>query len=308
MSDAPTGPTYRFHGRNRPEAGKRTAVLNTADVVGVEDGVATLRIYDPIDSWGGEWGVSAKEFARAVDSLPDDTNEIRLHINSPGGEVFEGLAILNQLRNHPARVVAVIDGLAASAASFIASGADEVVMGRNTQLMIHDAWGLCVGPAVDMRDTADRLDKISNNIASVYAEKAGGSTDDWRAHMLAETWYDADEAVAAGLADRVEGEVDAEAANRFDLSIFAHAGREDAPAPPLPADDNEPTAVKITVVAPVASSKAEIGAEVKSALDAYYRSATAVADAATPADAAAVAAAMDRRHRLNARRLPVAQR
>jgi ATP-dependent protease ClpP protease subunit len=68
-------------------------------------------------------------------------------------------------------------------------------MGRNTQLMIHDAWGLCVGPAVDMRDMADRLDQISNNIASVYSAKAGGSKDDWRGAMLAETWYDADEAV-----------------------------------------------------------------------------------------------------------------
>jgi ATP-dependent Clp endopeptidase proteolytic subunit ClpP len=232
--EQPTGPIYRFHGHHRPDPDARTPVVDTADVVGAEDGVATMRIYDPIDSWGGEWGVSAKEFAKAVDSLPDDTSEIRLHINSPGGEVYEGLAILNQLRNHKARVVAVIDGLAASAASFIATGADEVVMGRNTQLMIHDAWGLCVGPAVDMRDMADRLDKISDNIASVYAAKAGGSTDDWRGAMLAESWYDADEAVEAGLADRVEGEADEDAKNRFDLSIFAHEGREDAPAPPLP--------------------------------------------------------------------------
>ena len=240
MPDRPVGPIYRFHGRHRPDADARTPVVNTADVVDATDGVALMRLYDPIDSWGGEWGVSAKEFARALDSLPDDTTEIRLHINSPGGEVYEGLAILNQLRNHKARVVAVIDGLAASAASFLAAGADEVVMGRNTQLMIHDAWGLCVGPAVDMRDMADRLDQISNNIASVYAAKAGGSTDDWRGHMLAETWYDADEAVTAGLADRVEGEADADAKNRFDLSLFNHAGREDAPPPPMPSAEVEP--------------------------------------------------------------------
>lgn len=235
MPDQPTGPLYRFHGRIPPKPGERTEVFNAADVtVDAAEGVATMRIYDPIDSWGGEWGVSAKEFATALDALPDDTAEIRLHINSPGGEVYEGLAILNSLRNHRAKVTAVIDGLAASAASFIAMGADEVVMGRNTQLMIHDAWGLCVGPAIDMRDMADRLDKISDNVASVYASKAGGSTADWRAHMLAETWYDADEAVTAKLADRVEGEADPEAKNRFDLSVFAHAGREDAPAPVLP--------------------------------------------------------------------------
>jgi ATP-dependent Clp endopeptidase proteolytic subunit ClpP len=241
MSDRPTGPVYRFHGRKRPDAGSRTPILDHADVVSAEDGVATLRIYDPIDSWGGEWGVSAKEFAKALDTLPEETAEIRLHINSPGGEVYEGLAILNSLRNHKARVVAVVDGLAASAASFIATGADEVVMGRNTQLMIHDAWGLCVGASIDMRDMADRLDKISDNIASVYAEKAGGTKADWRGHMLAETWYDAEEAVAAGLADRVEGEADEDARNRFDLSIFQHAGREDAPTPPpLPEHQAEP--------------------------------------------------------------------
>jgi len=228
------GPVYRFHGRHRPDPSARTPVVASLDSPAVEDGVAEMRLYDPIDSWGGEWGVSAKEFARAIDALPDDTAEIRLHINSPGGEVYEGLAILNLLRNHKARVVAVVDGLAASAASFIATGADEVVMGRNTQLMIHDAWGLAIGDAAVMRDVAGRLDKISDNIASVYAEKAGGDVTFWRDAMLAETWYDADEAVAAGLADRVEGEADANAKNRFDLSVFAHAGREDAPAPPVP--------------------------------------------------------------------------
>lgn len=238
-----TGPTYRFHGRTPPKPGERTAVFDSADIVSAEEGVATLRIYDPIDSWGGEWGVSAKEFAKALDQLPDDTAEIHLHINSPGGEVFEALAILNQLRNHKARVVARVDGLAASAASFIAAGADEVVMGRNTQLMIHDAWGLCVGAAVDMRDMATRLDHLSDNIASVYADKTGGTTEDWRTAMLAESWYSADEAVAAGLADRVEGEADAEAKNKFDLSIFAHAGRDNAPEPIIPSEpDPEPFA------------------------------------------------------------------
>ena len=194
--------------------------------------MATLRLYDPIDSWGGEWGVSAKEFTRALDALPDDTAEIRLHINSPGGEVFEAVTILNNLRRHRARVVAIVDGLAASAASFLAAGADELIMGRNSELMIHDAWGLCVGNAGDMRDIAGRLDALSDNIASIYASKADGSTEEWRAAMLAETWYSADEAVAAGLADVVESGVEPdEALNRFDLSAFKHAGRNEAPAP-----------------------------------------------------------------------------
>jgi hypothetical protein len=85
-----TGPTYRFHGRNPPTAEARTPVVASADVDRCRRGRGTMRLYDPIDSWGGEWGVSAKEFAKALDTLPDDTSEIRLHINSPGGEVYEG--------------------------------------------------------------------------------------------------------------------------------------------------------------------------------------------------------------------------
>lgn len=220
---------YRFRGHVMPEKGARASVL-TSDV---EDGVAALRLYDPIDSWGGEWGVSAKEFVASLDALPEDTAEIRLHINSPGGEVYEGITMLNALRNHKARVVAVVDGLAASAASFLAAGADEVVMGRNTQLMIHDAWGMGIGNAEVMRDLAGRLDKISDNIASVYASKTGGNVEDWRAAMLAETWYSAEEAVEAGLADRVEEPPEAAAKNSFDLSVFQFAGRDEAP-PPAP--------------------------------------------------------------------------
>lgn len=231
-------PCYRFRGRVAPSARARTPILAAAPTGDTSAGVASLRLYDPIDSWGGEWGVSAKEFTAALDEV-GDVGEIRLHINSPGGEVWEGIAIVNALRNHPARVVAVVDGLAASAASFIASAADELVMGRNTELMIHDAWGIGIGPAADMRDLAERLDKLSDNIASIYSEKAGGTVAAWRELMLAETWYSPDEAVAAGLADRVEGAEPDGAKNAFDLSMFKHAGRAEAPEPVLPRD--EPT-------------------------------------------------------------------
>lgn len=198
---------------------------------GGDDAVATFRLYDPIDSWGGDFGVSAKEFTAALDDLPDTVNEIRLHINSPGGEVFEGIAVLNALRAHDARVVAVVEGVAASAASFIACGADEVIMARNSELMIHDAWGLCVGNAEDMRELADDLDRLSDNIASVYAEKAGGDLEAWRAAMRRESWYSAEEAVEAGLADRVETRKASQPKDKFDLSIFTYAGRTEAPEP-----------------------------------------------------------------------------
>jgi ATP-dependent protease ClpP protease subunit len=228
---------YRFRGSIAPtEAVKRPV---RAEVVGsAENGVGKLHIDDVIDSWGGFWGISAKEFNAALAEL-GDVGEIQLHINSPGGEVWEGVAILNALRRHPATVTAVVDGLAASAASFIAVGCDRTIMGRNTQMMIHDAWGIGIGPAADMRDLADRLDKLSNNIASMYADKAGGELAGWRDLMLAETWYDADEAVTAGLADEVEGAAadDEIVVNAFDLSVFKHPGRALAPAPVAPADD-----------------------------------------------------------------------
>lgn len=215
-----------------------------AEVPAVKEGdgstatTAVIRLYDPIDSWGEWWGVSAKEFASVLDGLPDSVTEIRLLINSPGGEVTEGVAILNLLRNHPARVVAVVEGLAASSASFIAAGADELIVARNSELMIHDAWGLCVGNADDMRQMADLLNHFSDNIASVYAEKAGGSVADWRVLMAAETWFSADEAIESGLADSLiepPSNDDAKAKNRFDLSIFNFAGRANAPGPQVSA-------------------------------------------------------------------------
>ncbi len=198
------------------------------------------------------WGdsVSASTFVREFAAI--DSDRIELHVNSPGGDVWEGIAIANAIRGHRAHVVATVDAIAASAASFIACAADELVMARNSELMIHDAFGVVVGNAGDMRDFADRLDTVSNNIASMYAEKAGGEIDEWRDVMRAETWYSADEAVAAGLADSVDPKKSAEtgkaAAARasFDLSSFAHPGRAAALAPKIrahkpPATPAEPT-------------------------------------------------------------------
>lgn len=196
------------------------------------DGAAVLRLYDPIDSWGGDWGVSAKEFVKALDSL-GDVEEIRLHINSPGGEVWDGLAILNALRAHPARVTAVVEGIAASAASFIACGVDRLVMARNAELMIHKAWGMALGNSDDMAKLSADLLHEDRNIASIYAEKSGGDVDGWLSTMRDETWFSAEEAIAAGLADATESPIGggaAEARNRFDLSIFASTPKNSLPA------------------------------------------------------------------------------
>lgn len=235
-SRAEQPPKFRFHGSRSPKSRTRTPILGATPSGVVKDGVAKLRLYEPIDSWGGYWGVSALEFLDVLDELPDDVETLELHINSPGGEVWEALAILNSLRQHDAKLVAVVDGIAASCASFIACAADETIMSPNTQLMIHDAWGLCVGNAGDMRGTADLLDQVSDNIASIYADKSGDSTESWRAIMLDEGWYNAQEAVDAGLADKVAGqetEDDTDPADAFDLKGLGlkYAGRAEAPAP-----------------------------------------------------------------------------
>ena len=224
--------TFRFRGEQPPTETSRASLL--ADT-GADTGTATLYLYDPIDSWGGFWGVSAKEFALALAVLPADTTEIRLHINSPGGEVFDAMAIVNQLGRHPAKVVAVVDGIAASAASFIAAAADEVVMGIGTQMMIHDAWNIEIGDEAAMLAMAARLARDSNSVAEIYAAKAGGTVDEWRALMRDETWYSAAEAVAAGLADSTvedpASNAKAKAALTGARAMFRYAGRDEAPAP-----------------------------------------------------------------------------
>jgi ATP-dependent protease ClpP protease subunit len=236
---------FRFRGSVQPRAELKRPVRAqlTGEVNGTE---AKLYLYDVIDSWGGDWGISAREFTQALAEI-GTVDSIALHINSPGGECYEGIAIMNQLRRHPARVTAVVDGLAASAASFIAAAADEVVMAPNSEMMIHDAWGIALGPASEMHDAGDRLDRISDNIASVYAGRPNSPADAgaWRQLMLAETWFSAGEAVTAGLADRVEGadaEPEPQTIDAFDLGVFRYQGRADAPVPQLATTTADETA------------------------------------------------------------------
>lgn len=161
------------------------------------DGPAAVYLYDEI----GMWGIWASDFVRDLTGVR--ASQIDLHVNSPGGDVFDGIAIMAALAAHPATVTAHVDSLAASIASVIVMGADSVVMGRHATMMIHDASGISIGNEAETREFADLLGRISENIASVYAEKAGGQKRTWRNRMKAETWYDAAEAVTAGLADRV---------------------------------------------------------------------------------------------------------
>jgi ATP-dependent protease ClpP protease subunit len=163
--------------------------------------VATIRMYGPIDSWGGFWGISTKDVGQVLDALPDSVDQIILRINSPGGEVFEGISILNMLRAHKATVLAVVDGLAASAASVIAAGADETVMSPGTQMMIHSPWSFAMGNSTEFRKSADVLDGLETSLVEIYAAKAGDK--DWAALLADETWLNASDTVDLGLADRV---------------------------------------------------------------------------------------------------------
>lgn len=166
---------------------------------------AEIYVYDCI----GEYGVTAQDFVGELRA--SNASEIDLHINSEGGQVFDGLAIYESIKQHPATVTAYVDGLAASAASFIVQAADRRVMAKNAQMMIHDAHGLSIGNAADMREMADLLDKFSDNLAEIYAERAGGTRAQWRKAMRGAgaaadgTWYNAQEAVKAGLADDIAG-------------------------------------------------------------------------------------------------------
>jgi len=203
---------------------------------------AVIRIFGDIgDSWWGD-SVSAAQFAEDLDEI-GKVAQLEVRLNSPGGDMFDGVAIYNTLRNHPAKVVAYVDGLAASAASVIAMGADELVMGTGTQLMIHDAWALSVGNADEMRAQAAVMDQLSDSMADIYADRAGGTATEWRNTMREESWFGADEAVAAGLADRVvkreKATDDVEVAATLRQSKIAakyrYKGRAHAPTPKTPA-------------------------------------------------------------------------
>lgn len=163
-----------------------------------DEGIAEVFVYDMI----GDWGVTAADFIADLKAL-GSPSKITLRINSEGGEVFDGVAIYEALARSDAEIDGYVDGLAASAASFIAMAADRLTVARNARIMIHDASAFAWGNAKTMRDTAALLDDISDMIAGIYADRAGGKPADWRTKMQEETWFTAQKAVDEGLADAV---------------------------------------------------------------------------------------------------------
>ena len=250
-----------FVAKQREQAAKQREALGVearswyriTNATGTDSDEAEILLYDEIGGW---WGCTADEFIAELRGVT--APNVRVRINSPGGSVFEGIAIANALRSHPANVVIQVDSLAASIASVIAMAGDRVEMAPNSMLMIHDASGLCIGNASDMEEMGQLLDLISDNIADAYVAKAGGTRDQWREAMRAESWYLPGDAVEAGLADEAlatpkagdpvepapdEDEPDMEQA--WDLSLYGYAGPPKAeqpkPGPPPAAAPEEVT-------------------------------------------------------------------
>lgn len=181
------------------------------------DDEATIYVYDAIGGWWG--GVDAQEFVKELAGIKAGT--IHLRINSPGGDVFDARAMQTALRQHKAKVIAHIDGLAASAATYLALGADEVEMAEGGFFMIHNAWGFTIGNVNDHLEAAAMLEKVDGSIRADYSRKTGKPDDEVRALMDAETWMTAAEALEAGFIDRV---FEAEAPeDKFNLDAYDNA-------------------------------------------------------------------------------------
>ena len=159
---------------------------------------AVIHLYDEI----GGWGVTARSFAKELAALGDVKN-IELRIDSPGGDVFEGITIYNLLKGIDAYITVHIDGLAASMASVIAMAGNKIIMPATSFMMIHKPWGGQVGDADDLRAYADLLDKVESTLSATYMEKTGLSAEEVAALLKKETWFNGTEAVEAGFADEL---------------------------------------------------------------------------------------------------------
>lgn len=164
---------------------------------------ATVYLYGTIgaDFWSEEDSNTAKQFSQTLDDLNGKPLDIR--IDSCGGDVYEGFAIASAIQRYEGQTTAFVDGIAASAASYIAVMADKVVMTQYAQLMIHDASTVAWGNAEEFRQVIDRLENVDATIAGIIAARSGMDVDEVRKAMDAETWYTGDKAVECGLADEV---------------------------------------------------------------------------------------------------------
>lgn len=193
-----------------------------------------ILIYDVIgkDPWTGE-GFTAKDFVTQLDKVPK-TRELHIRLNSRGGIVDEGIAIYNRLREWQGKTIASVDGAAASIASVIIMGADEVHMPKSAEILIHEAHAIAFGDAKGMRELADRLDSASNRIAGIYADKTKKSVDQMREYMRKTTVFDGAKAKEIGLADVLTDEASLYNFSPQDIESFRQQ-----PAPPPPTKPNQ---------------------------------------------------------------------
>jgi ATP-dependent Clp protease protease subunit len=222
---------------------------------GAEGSRAEVLIYDEI----GAYGVSAKGFLAELGALPDGV-PIDLRLNSPGGSVFDAVAIYNALQRHEGAITVWIDGIAASAASYVAMAGDEIVMPENAFLMIHDPSGLVMGTAADMREMAGTLDKIAGGMVRGYAARSGRTDEEIAALMAAETWFDARDALEAGLATRMIEPV--RIAASFDIGRFRNAPPallEDVAETPAASDGLEGDPDQMTGPPPPSAPESDVG-------------------------------------------------
>lgn len=220
----------KLYADNRRASARKFEVVAKADSTDVE-----IFLYDHIvssedeaDWWGG---VAPESFVKAVYAV-DPGSKIHLRINSPGGSVFAARAMEQALRDHKGGVIVHIDGLAASAATFIAMAGEEVIMGKGAMFMIHKAWTGMWGNANDLRKEADLLDKIDGTLAETYASKTGKEVAQISEWMAEETWFTADEALEHGFATSIAN-TDAKAnAKAMAWNLSAYANAPIAPNPP----------------------------------------------------------------------------
>lgn len=198
-----------------------------------------ITIYGVIGSSWWDDSTSASDIERVLKDITTDT--IHVHINSGGGDAFDGIAIYNQLKNHAAKVIIHVDGLAASAASIIAMAADELIMNTGSMLMIHEGSTFDWGTKTQFRKTLNALEGLDKSIADVYMTRFKGEREEIDTMIVNETWFTAQEAVDVGLADKVnedddeeqEKEIDAE---EFKNSVLARFRKE---KPSIAADANK---------------------------------------------------------------------
>jgi ATP-dependent Clp protease, protease subunit len=187
----------RFDGA--PETSLRSDALDrwNPSIQASNDTEGSINIYEVIGKdWDGR-GASAQKTASILRNLGE--KDVIVNINSPGGDVFEGIAIYNILRMHRAKVTVRVMGLAASAASVIAMAGDDIYMGDGAQLMIHNAWAVAVGNRHDMRDAANVLEPIDTAMAELYASRTGLEQKAIVKMMDAETWLTTDQSIKEGV-------------------------------------------------------------------------------------------------------------